>query len=74
MFGDRQYRVLLVSGSEKLLQSLLQIVPELNGVQLSTAFSLSAARREMTAQSFDMVIVNAPLPDETGNRFAIDAA
>ena len=74
MFGDRQYRVLLVSGSEKLLQSLMQIVPELNGVQLSTAFSVSAARREMTAQSFDMVIVNAPLPDETGNRFAIDAA
>ena len=52
----------------------MQIVPELNGVQLSTAFSVSAARREMTAQSFDMVIVNAPLPDETGNRFAIDAA
>lgn len=74
MFGDRQYRVLLVSGSEKLLQSLMQIVPELNGVQLSTAFSVSAARREMTVQSFDMVIVNAPLPDETGNRFAIDAA
>ena len=74
MFGDRQYRVLLVSGSEKLLQSLMQIVPELNGVQLSTAFSVSAARRERTVQSFDMVIVNAPLPDETGNRFAIDAA
>ena len=59
MFGDRAYSVLLVSGSEKLLQSLLQIVPELNGVQLSTAFSVSAARREMTAKSFDMVIVNA---------------
>ena len=74
MFGDREYSVLLVSGSEKLLQSLMQIVPELNGVQLSTAFSVSAARREMTAKSYDMVIVNAPLPDETGNRFAIDAA
>ena len=37
------------------------------------AAQLAAARRELLSRSFDFIIVNAPLPDEFGTRFAIDA-
>lgn len=35
--------------------------------------NIAAARRELLSRSFDLVIINAPLPDETGTQFAIDA-
>ena len=34
---------------------------------------LAAARREMVNKTYDLVIINAPLPDDFGTRFAIDA-
>ena len=35
--------------------------------------SVSAAKRMLAERSFDFVIVNSPLPDDPGVRFAIDA-
>ena len=32
----------------------------------------AGARRELLEQSYDLVIINAPLPDEFGTRLALD--
>ena len=34
--------------------------------------NIAAARREILAKHYDFVIINAPLPDDFGTRFAID--
>ena len=35
--------------------------------------NIAAARRELLSRDYDFVIINAPLPDDPGTRFAIDA-
>ena len=36
--------------------------------------SISAARRELLSRNYDFVIINSPLSDDPGTRFAIDAS
>jgi len=70
---DLNYRILLVSATQKFQETLLQTVPELKTAALHFECSVSAARRELLGRSYDLVIINAPLADEFGSRFAIDA-
>ena len=69
---EQVYSVLVVSASEKLNQALPEIfsVPVFSPVQFVS--NVSAAKRAIAERDFDMVIVNSPLPDDTGLRFAID--
>ncbi|MGI6265303.1 MAG: ANTAR domain-containing response regulator [Acutalibacteraceae bacterium] len=69
---ERVYSVLVVSASEKLNQALPEIfsVPVFSPVQFVS--NVSAAKRAVAERDFDMVIVNSPLPDDTGLHFAID--
>ena len=39
---------------------------------MSFCTNAAAARRELVGRRYDLVIVNAPLSDESGTRFAID--
>ncbi|MFW2551501.1 hypothetical protein, partial [Klebsiella pneumoniae] len=39
---------------------------------VSTVDSVAAARRALLERSYDLVIINAPLPDDFGSRLAID--
>lgn len=67
------YSILLVSAGQKLSETLLQTMPELKTAELCSVSSASAARRVLLEHSYDLIIVNAPLTDEFGSRFAIDA-
>ena len=69
---EQVYSVLVVSASEKFNQALPEIfsVPVFSPVQFVS--NVSAAKRAIAERDFDMVIVNSPLPDDTGLRFAID--
>lgn len=67
-------RVLLVSGSKQGSDTLLQILPRSVGDRPVAVSSAGEARRWLLEQSFDMVVVNAPLTDEYGTEFAIHAA
>ena len=71
---EQIYSVLIVSASEKLNLALPEIfsVPVFSPVQF--VFNISAAKRAIAERDFDMIIVNSPLPDDAGIRFAIDAA
>ena len=68
----QSYNILLVSGSEHFSSAFVGLLPEPSRYNLCTAFSISAARRAAAERTFDFVIINAPLPDDPGIRFAID--
>ena len=69
---EQVYSVLVVSASEKFNQALPEIfsAPVFSPVQFVS--NVSAAKRAIAERDFDMVIVNSPLPDDSGLRFAID--
>ncbi len=68
------YRVLLVSSSDRFNDALAQLMPDSIYSQVAVARSVSAAKRLLMEQDFDLVLVNGPLPDDLGMRFARDAA
>lgn len=69
---NRVYSVLVVSASESFNASLLTLLPESRCDPIRTADSVNAAKRSLAERAYDYVIINAPLPDDTGTRFAID--
>lgn len=69
---ERVYSVLLVSASETFNETLLTLLHEYGCGSVQTAANISAGKRAIAERSFDFVIVNAPLPDDMGVRFAID--
>jgi len=71
---ERVYSVLVVSAAEKLNTALLPLLPEARFSPVRVVPGIAAARRLWAERSFDLVIVNAPLPDDVGTGFAIDIA
>ena len=70
---ERLYSVLLVSASNRLNGSLLELLPPSKYDPVHTVGNVSAAKRALAERDFDFILVNSPLPDDTGMRFAIDA-
>ena len=71
---ERIYSVLVVSAAEKLNCALLPMLPAPHYSPVHVVSNISAAKRLWGERSFDYVIVNSPLPDDVGIRFAIDTA
>ena len=69
---ERIYSVLLVSASDQFNSAFTSLLPESIYDPVRTAASISAAKRAIAEKSYDFVIINSPLTDETGIRFAID--
>lgn len=69
---EQVYSVLIVSAAEKFNSA----IPEIFSVPLfspvNTVNNISAAKRAIGERDFDIVIINSPLPDDYGLRFAID--
>ena len=70
----RQYSVLVVSAQPKFNESISELMSPRKYYERTVDNSISSARRMMNEQSFDIVLINAPLPDEDGVRFAVDRA
>ncbi len=66
--------VLVVSSSEKFNTALLPFLPAARYAPVVCVGSVCAARQMLTERSFDMVLINAPLPDAFGARFALDVS
>jgi len=49
------------------------LLPESKYDPVSVAESVSAAKRAFAERAFDYVVINSPLPDDSGIHFAIDA-
>lgn len=61
---------LIVSHSEKNLDAIYGMLQEASISQMMTVHSCGDARRLLLERDFDLVIINAPLPDETGESLA----
>lgn len=70
----RVYSVLVVSAAESVNKILLSLLSESKYGPVHMVTNVSAAKRELADRSFDYVIINSPLPDDVGTRFAIDAS
>lgn len=73
VFSEQTYSVLVVSATQKFNDILKQMLPGTDYYPVCFVGNIAAARRELLARSYDFVIVNAPLPDDFGSRFTIDA-
>lgn len=74
LFSEQTYSVLVVSTAQKFNDALTRMLPGTNYYPVTYVSSVSAASRELIGRSYDFVILNAPLPDDFGVRFAIEAA
>ena len=72
VFRDQSYAVLIVSASEKFNTATGSLLPVNEYWPVKTAKSVSEARRMLVDQSFDIVMINAPLPDDFGIALATD--
>ncbi len=68
--GD--YSVLAVSAAPKFNSALSQMLLGLG--QPHFVSSVSAARQALAQRHYDFVIINSPLPDDTGLRLSIDVS
>ena len=69
---ERVYSILIVSATDNFASAFADLLPETRYSPIQTAASVSAAERILAEKTYDFVIVNAPLPDDIGTRFAID--
>lgn len=70
---QRGYSVLVVSASGGFNDALSPLLSEAAISSAQIVANVSAAKRMFAERSFDFVMINSPLPDEPGIRFAIDA-
>lgn len=65
-----KYNILCVSGSEKGKNFIQSILPENIDCNFSSADTARSARALMQTDNYDILIINAPLPDESAADFA----
>ena len=68
----RTYSLLLASPSDRFNQTLRPLLPPERFSPVITASSAADARRQLAARHPDLLLVNAPLPDEFGTALATD--
>lgn len=71
-FTERRYSVLLVSSSPKFNESMLALLPESRFYPVAAVSDVPSARRRLLEGKYDIVIINAPLPDDFGTRLALN--
>lgn len=69
---EHVYSVLIVSATENFNAALTPLLPESTYYPVHFVSSISAAKRATADRAFDFVIINSPLPDDSGTRFAVD--
>ncbi len=69
---EKVYSILVVSATETFNAALRTVLPEFMYSPVVFEGSVNAARRTVSDREFDLVIVNSPLTDDSGIRFAVD--
>ena len=67
------YSVLVVSASAKFNESVRGLLPERFYWPVTVLTDAAGARRELLENSYDLVVINTPLPDEFGHELCADA-
>lgn len=71
-FKEYVYSVLIVSSSESFNTSFAALLPQKDYSPVDIVKSINHARRKISERAYDIVIINTPLPDDFGRKFAID--
>lgn len=69
---DRHYRVLVVSSRDQFDSYIADTMPSGMNLTADIKRNASTARRMLLEHEYDIVIINAPLSDETGLELALD--
>ena len=69
---ERIYSILIVSATDSFTSAFADLLPEARYSPVDTVTSISVAKRVLAEKTYDFVIIDAPLPDDAGTRFAID--
>lgn len=69
---ERVYSVLIVSSAGAFNTAVTPLLSKATHDPVDFVSSVSAAKRAVSQRSYDFVIINAPLQDEYGTRFAVD--
>ena len=72
VFQERTYSVLIVTASDSFANSVMPLLPVTDYWPVAAARSVGEARRKIAETDFDIVLINAPRPDDFGMRLAID--
>ena len=70
--AEHIYSVLFVSPAGKFADSLLSLLSGDRFSPVVTPTDAAGARRALLERSFDLALINAPLPDEFGPRLSLD--
>ena len=73
VFSNHTYSVLVVSANEKFNNAVTKLLPVNQYYPVVFVKNVGDARRIFFDKSFEIVIINTPLPDDFGTRLAIDA-
>ncbi len=68
------YSVLVVTASSKFGEEISGLLPEATYAPVHFVESINAAQRAILENSYDLIIINSPLPDDFGIKFAIDVS
>lgn len=74
LFEREELSILVVSVSDKIYDILDDLLKDRFHFNIYRALSVGEARRMMLLQNFDIVLINAPLKDESGIDFAAGIA
>lgn len=69
---EQIYSVLVVSTSDAFNSALTPLLPESKFDPIRIETSVSSAKRALSERGYDFIVINSPLPDDSGIRFAID--
>ena len=68
----KTYSILIVSNGQVFNNALSSLLPEARFNLIRTVSSIGAAKRILSDHDMDFIVINSPLPDDIGSRFAID--
>ena len=71
---EKTYSVLVVSASQNLITSMHDLLSGSKFETVKYTASVSSAKRANLEKAYDIVIIDTPLPDETGDDLAIDVS
>ncbi|MDO4188370.1 MAG: ANTAR domain-containing protein [Lachnospiraceae bacterium] len=66
--------VLIVTGSDKIYDFMVDILPQKEFYPVSRASTCGEARRLLVSQQYDILVINTPMPDDFGIDLALDYA
>ncbi len=71
---EQAFSVLVVSSAENFKSAMAAMLPKFGCQPIIYAGSIGSAKRAAAERDFDFIVINAPLNDDLGVRFAIDCS